>query len=157
MIKLLASQGVRVLPRLAMLLTIMATATGSCWAQGNGQTEHVAALARNSQTIIWSPKVRSQHFTLAISGSDGLHFSDEFAGGGKPALDSALLPDGEYTYELVAAPSRRTRSASEANRSPDDLSHALEMGKARNESQANVQSGYFSVVNGLFVQSDVSE
>ena len=157
MIQSLASQRARVLPRLAMLLTIMVTTTGSCLAQGNGQNEHVAALARDSQTIIWNPKVRSQHFTLVISGSDGLYFSDDFSGGGKPTLDSALLPDGEYTYELVAAPSRRTRTAAEANRSPDNFSQALEMGKSRNERQANVQSGYFSVFNGLFLQRDISE
>lgn len=157
MILLLFSRRMSVLSRLTMLMAVMATATSSSWAQANERNEQVAAVGKNSQTMIWSPKVRSQHFTLAISGPDGLHFSDEFAGGGKPALDSALLPDGEYTYELVAAPSRRTRTAAEANRSPDDLSHALEMGRARNERQANVQSGYFRVVNGLFLQTDISE
>jgi endosialidase-like protein len=125
----------------------------------------VAHLQMQSGRVDWLPQVDYERLTLTVSGPGGLILRREFGAGATPSFetignDGKPLPDGAYSYELVAAPvlDRETRRAlATARRTADDS--ILE--KLRTDGKLPrtplVQSGSFTIAGGTILSQNVRE
>jgi hypothetical protein len=101
---------------------------------------------------------------LTISAPDGRVFTREFRAGGSPDFsltDKQLekLPDGVYSYELRLKPllSAGAREAMKATRGQDDDPESERAGRKRPVAPALIQSGAFSILNGVIVAGGAVE
>ena len=121
---------------LALACILLVTATLSAAAQP------VASVNVSGGTLSWSPTVQHAGLVLTVSGS-GLHFFSEFGPGEVASFDivtdAGMLPDGNYTWELLALPPARGR-----DKEPVELPRRS-------------QSGYFNIVDGSLVDPNVRE
>ena len=124
----------------------------------------LALVEITSAGIEWQPSVQYEKMVLTVSGPGDLIVRREFATGVTPSFeafaDGKPLPDGNYTFELMASPvlDRETRQA---------LAHARETGddsilsKLRAEGKLPrgplAQSGSFQVRNGAIQPPDLTE
>jgi hypothetical protein len=111
-------------------------------------TPTVAAVEAGPGSISWEPRVSFDKLVLTVEGG-GYHTTQEFTG--RPyfaAVDPEgyQLPDGSYTWELTVVPRTRPASRGAAEESADGRS--TQAGEA---SEALVQSGSFTIVNGAIV------
>jgi hypothetical protein len=95
---------------------------------------------------------------LTVSAPDGRTFSREFKAGAAPEInlgDRQLdgLSDGTYSYELRLRPalSAGAREAIKAARGKDDEPEAERAGRKRPVVPVLVQSGAFSILNGVVI------
>jgi hypothetical protein len=112
--------------------------------------------------ITWQPQIDAEHLVLVVSGPDQVYLRQEFdatAGAFLSPFDAQgkVLPDGIYSYELRALPrlSAELRAAVQAVREAGDTDREAEL-EARLP-QGAVQFGYFTVLGGQIVRSDLSE
>ncbi len=106
-----------------------------------------------------------EKLTLTVSGPGGLVLRREFKGGGTFSFepfgdDGKPLPNGTYTYELVAAPrlDAETRQAlTAARRAGDDAAIAKLQASGRLPRGPLAQSGSFTIQNGALVSPDLKE
>src|SRR6185503_4867132 len=97
-------------------------------AVGAAPPAQLAAVNVSSVGIEWQPAVAYEKLVLTVSGPGGLIVRREIAAGAAPSFgvfgdDGKPLPDGAYTYELVASPviDPATRQAmARARRTGDD-------------------------------------
>jgi len=120
----------------------------------------VAELSNDGASLSWQPLTAHAGLVLTIAGPDGLSLRREFTGA--PVLsifDDAgqTLPDGSYTYELIASPriGPAARRAMEAARGNDRAMAELRRNGMLPE--ARVQSGSFAVAGGAFVIASSGE
>jgi hypothetical protein len=116
-------------------------------------TESIATTRITTTMISWTPTVANSGFVLTISGPGEVYFQEEFYGSADPSLKlkdnkGGALPDGSYTYELLALPAGGTQ----IRESMDEMELT---GGASGESR--LQSGSFSILDGRFVTQDVTE
>jgi endosialidase-like protein len=115
--------------------------------------------------IGWLPQVGYEDVVLTVSGPEGLILRREFAAGAMVVFeavgdDGKLLPDGAYSYELVAAPmlDRATRQAlAAARQNGDDSVIAKLQAAGKLPRTPMIQSGSFKIAGGILVQDDVKE
>ena len=104
--------------------------------------------------------------TLSVSTPDGQVISKEFAAGTAPEFrlidaNGERLPDGQYVYELrltpiIAAEVKAQLKAAREKGNADEVQRELKKRGAL-PSRTQVQSGGFSVVNGIVVVAGASE
>jgi hypothetical protein len=119
----------------------------------------------SSVGIEWQPTIAYEKLVLTVSGPGGLMLRRELAAGTAPSLgvfgdDGKPLPDGAYTYELVASPvlDPATRQAmARARRTGDDAALAKLRADGKLPRTPLQQSGTFAVKDGAFVSPDLQE
>src|SRR4051794_3585862 len=125
----------------------------------------LAAANVSSVGIEWQPTIAYEKLVLTVSGPGGLMLRRELAAGTAPSLgvfgdDGKPLPDGAYTYELVASPvlDPATRQAmARARRTGDDAALAKLRADGKLPRTPLQQSGTFAVKDGAFVSPDLQE
>src|SRR3954453_6448950 len=125
----------------------------------------LAAANVSSVGIEWQPTIAYEKLVLTVSGPGGLMLRRELAAGAAPSLgvfgdDGKPLPDGAYTYELVASPvlDPATRQAmARARRTGDDATLAKLRADGKLPRTPLEQSGTFAVKDGAFVSPDLQE
>jgi hypothetical protein len=147
---------VAALSLLTLLFPILAAAAGQ-------EVEPVAQSSRSTGSIQFSPAMEYDHVSLIVSNAAGVVISKDFASGKNPGFTLADLSknapaDGSYTYELRVAGkiSDETRKQLAAARAADDDGAIERISKAAGLGQTLVQSGVFTVRNGMIV-TDASE
>jgi Chaperone of endosialidase len=144
---------------------VLALAAGLLAAPATAGPAAVAAASVSPLGIHFQPSVVYEKLTLTVSGPEGLILRREFAAGASAMFeavgdDGKPLPDGAYTYELVAAPvlDRATRRAlAAARQSGDDSAVAKLQAAGRLPRTPMIQSGAFRIAGGTLVQDDAKE
>jgi len=143
---------------------VLALALGLLAAPATAGPSALAAASVSPVSIQWQVNVAYEKLTLTVSGPGGLILRREFAAGAPAAFDvvdnGKPLPDGAYTYELVAAPrlDRATRRAlAAARQSGDDSAIAKMQADGTLPRTPMVQSGTFRIIDGAIVQDDARE
>ena len=125
----------------------------------------LAAVNVSSVGIEWQPNVSYEKLVLTISGPGGLILRRELTAGTTPSFgvfgdDGKPLPDGAYTYELVASPvlDAATRQAmARAHRTGDDSILTKLQADGKLPRTPLQQSGTFMIKDGAFVSPDLRE
>jgi endosialidase-like protein len=125
----------------------------------------LAVTSVSSVGIEWQPTISYEKLVLTVSGPGGVVLRRELAAGTAPSFgvfgdDGKPLPDGAYTYELVASPvlDPATRQAmARARRTGDDSILAKLQADGKLPSTPLRQSGTFAIKNGSFVSPDLRE
>ncbi|HXT49675.1 MAG TPA: hypothetical protein VN811_01460, partial [Thermoanaerobaculia bacterium] len=121
----------------------------------------VADLSVGGASLDWAPRGSYESMKLRVSGPDGLIIEQSFGAGQQPTFslfDKAgqRLPDGQYRWELSAAPQlspAAKRELAAARRSGDPAA----MEKLRQSGvlgDAGVQSGTFAISGGAFAADE---
>ncbi len=102
--------------------------------------------------------------TLTISAPDGRVFRKEYKAGGSLQFmltdkDGERMPDGVYNYEIRLAPSisAGARESLAKARGNDDEPEAVRAARKRTVLPGLVESGSFSVINGMVVVGGIEE
>jgi hypothetical protein len=115
--------------------------------------------------IEWQPSTLYEKLVLTVSGPGGLILRREFGAGVAPSFgsfgdDGQPLPDGAYTYELVASPvlDQATRRAlAIARRSGDESIVEKLRAAGKLPRDPLIQSGSFSIAEGAIVPQAARE
>ena len=138
----------------------------SVFAFGQVDSKDIARISSGGSSVRFDILVPHSGKTLTIIAPDGQTFVKEFKEGtdaGFTLVDSAgeKLPDGSYSYELRVAPifSAEVKEALKAARAKGNESEVLRDLRKRGAfpSQATVQSGSFSVLNGTVILGGAPE
>lgn len=125
-----------------------------------GETnEPIATLSEFGSGLYWTPHVEYEHITLTVSGPGDLLIRREFDARAQPYLADSL-PDGQYTYELSAAPfvDPKVRSLMREAREAGDDPRAADLRSAGLLPEPiPVQSGSFAIRNGAMVNPNAVE
>ena len=119
--------------------------------------ESVGTMRVSAAAVEWEPIANSEKLILTVSGSNGVAFTREFAGGSHPSFRIQDLArtrvDGVYQYELRAVPrvSAEIRQRLTAAREAGDDAAALRIQVEAGLDRPAVQSGAFTISNGSFV------
>jgi hypothetical protein len=150
---------------LASILTIV-LAIACLSVSALGQSNEFANANSNGSSVRFDIKAPHSSVTLSVIGPDGEAFTKEFQGGASPEFQltnkkGERLPDGQYTYELRLTPvfGAEVKEALKAAREKGNEGEVVRELKKRGQlpSQAAVQSGGFSVVNGMIIVAGASE
>ena len=146
---------------------ILALALGGLLAAAVGAAPpaQLAAVNVSSVGIEWQPAIAYEKLVLTVSGPGGLIVRREIAAGAAPFFgvfgdDGKPLPDGAYTYELVASPviDPATRQAmARARRTGDDSAITKLRADGKLPRTPLEQSGTFTIKDGSFVSPDLRE
>lgn len=144
---------------------ILVLALGGLLAIPAGAAGPLAITNISSVGIEWQPAVSYEKLVLTVSGPGGLVLRREMAAGTSPSFgvfgdDGKPLPDGAYTYELVASPvlDRATRQAvARARETGDDATLAKLQAEGKLPRAPLQQSGTFTIKDGTFVSPDLRE
>jgi len=114
----------------------------------------IASLSSSGSGLKWDLKSSFATATLTVAAPDGRTFSREFKSGTVVDFslsdnDGGRLPDGVYTYELRLTPAVNAAKESPSLRRRDDEPEALRASRKRPPDNSLVQSGSFSIVNGV--------
>jgi len=132
-----------------------------------GQSNDQLATPNSSgSSVRWDIKATHSAATLTVLGPDGEVFTKEFQGGNAPEFRlinklGERLPDGQYSYELRLTPifAAGVKEALKAAREKGNEGEVQRELKRRGQlpTQPLVQSGGFSVVNGIIVVAGGTE
>ena len=141
---------------------VLALALGLLATPATAGPSALAAASVSPSGIQWQINVNYEKLTLTVSGPGGLILRRDLAAAAFDAVgdDGKPLPDGAYTYELVAAPQldRATRRAlAAARRSGDDSAVAKLQAEGKLPQTPMVLSGTFRIAGGALVQNDAKE
>ena len=150
------------LPSLFTLVFVIACSSISAFGQAGDQ---IATPNSTGSSVRWDIKATHSAATLTVVGPDGEVFSKEFQGANSPEFRTTnkageRAPDGTYTYELRLTPifAAGVREALKAAREKgNDAEVQRELKKRGQLPAALVQSGSFSIVNGMIVVPGASE
>jgi hypothetical protein len=134
-------------------------------APGAHAAKPLAAVSVSPVGLDLQPAGDFEKLTLTVSGPGGLILRREFKGGGTFSFepfgdDGKPLPNGTYTYELVAAPrlDAETRQAlTAARRAGDDAAIAKLQASGKLPRGPLAQSGSFTLQNGALVSPELRE
>jgi hypothetical protein len=129
-------------------------------------SDQFAAVTGMGSSVRWDVAGPHAAATLTVSSPDGQVFSKEFPAGTAPEFrlvdaNGERLPDGQYVYELRLTPNiakevkEKLKEAREKGNS-DKVQRELKKSGAL-PSRVQVQSGGFSVVNGMVIVAGASE
>ncbi|HEX9940466.1 MAG TPA: tail fiber domain-containing protein [Thermoanaerobaculia bacterium] len=144
---------------------VLATALGLLAVPaGAAGPSSLAAASISPIGIEWQPSAQYEKMVLTVSGPEDLILRREFAAGVAPSFeafnDGKPLPDGTYTYELIAAPvlDRETRQAlARARQTGDDSIVTKLRAEGKLPRTPLAQSGSFVVKDGAIVAQDLRE
>ena len=115
----------------------------------------VAELSYDTDAILMQPAGEFAKLILTVSGPEGVHFEQAFQGSESLYLElfdpeGSLLPDGSYTYKIVAQPFEVMGEEGHDNGRGEDIDFASkrDMGYDRDD---YVQTGSFGILEGEFV------
>lgn len=140
----------RLVPSFLSLILCLLISTPA-WSANDGP---VAIMSGGGGGISWSPLVTYDRLVLTVSQPDGSVLRQEFSTGIAPSI-SAPVVDGQYTYELTVIPvlSPEARIALTASRESGDMTEVNALREAGIlPIEGLVQSGYFRINGGAFVQ-----
>ncbi|MDX6558091.1 MAG: hypothetical protein QOF72_1140 [Blastocatellia bacterium] len=148
--------------QLSFLLVIFAALVLACLqtaALGQAANDgNLANITGGGSSVRWDVIGPHDGGNLTVSAPDGRTFSREFKAGAAPEInlgDRQLdgLSDGTYSYELRLRPalSAGAREAIKAARGKDDEPEAERAGRKRPVVPVLVQSGAFSILNGVVI------
>jgi hypothetical protein len=167
---------------LSALFLVLAFSTGALSATGPGYdavqssassadaarlSEPLATLYEDRGEIFWAPKPHLNYssMVLTVSGPDGYYIHEEFPNGDDPFV--ANPNDGSYTYELymvsrglAIAETKRPAGAVKFEKGIDENGRSLVAAANRSLRSAKrgpVQSGYFTIKDGMLVDPDIQE
>jgi hypothetical protein len=108
-----------------------------------------------SSGITWMPKINYAQLVITVNRPDGTVFSKTFSAGSTPYIDLSGIygegmVDGLYSYELTAVHAH----ARGVRKSPERAGIVKEYARHR---EPVVQTGYFSVREGMIVTSGANE
>jgi endosialidase-like protein len=123
-----------------------------------------ASIAANGSSVRWDVSAPNSGLTMTVSAPDGRVFRKEFKGGASPEFtlidkQGEKLPDGQYTYELRLNPvvSAGAKEKLAASRGKDDEPEAERSTRKRTLPAESVQSGSFSILNGVVIVAGALE
>src|SRR6185503_12051738 len=130
-----------------------------------GQSGDFASVSSTGSGVRWDIKATHASVTLSVIGPDDVSYTKEFKSGVSPEFSlinskGERLLDGQYTYELRLTPSfssevrESLKSAREKGNEADVKRDLRRRGQLSNPV---VQSGGFSVLNGMVVTPGVLE
>jgi len=124
----------------------------------------LASVNANGSSVRWEVLAANSGLTLTVSTPDGRVFRKEFRAGAAPEFmltdkQGERLPDGQYTYELRLAPvvSAGVKDKLKAERVRDDEPEVERTTRKRATPPALVQSGGFSILNGMAIVAGAVE
>jgi hypothetical protein len=105
--------------------------------------------------ITWTPKINYAQLVVTVNRPDGTVFSKTFASGSTPYINISGIygegmADGLYSYELTAIHTQGRR----VRKSPETAGIVKEYARPR---EPVVQTGYFSVREGMIITSGANE
>ena len=131
-----------------------------------GQSSEFATANSTGSGVRWDIKAPHSAVTLSVIGPDGESYTKEFKGGNFAEFSltnkkGERLADGVYTYELRLTPNfgAEVKEALRAAREKGNENEVQRELKKRGQlpSQSSVQSGSFSVLNGVVIVAGASE
>src|SRR5688572_3069582 len=150
-------------PSMLSIAFVIACLSISALGQSNDQ---LATPNSSGSSVRWDIKATHSAATLTVLGPDGEVFTKEFQGGNVPEFRlinkaGERLPDGQYSYELRLTPifAAGVKEALKAAREKGNEGEVQRELKRRGQlpTQPLVQSGGFSVVNGIIVVAGGTE
>ncbi|HEX9670165.1 MAG TPA: tail fiber domain-containing protein [Thermoanaerobaculia bacterium] len=146
---------------LAMAFACLGLAAGAATAA----PRQVATLSGGAAGVDFRPVVEYEKLVLTVSGPGGMSFRHEFAQGQAVTFSAfgkggQALPDGNYTYELLAVPrfSPEVRQRLAAARAQGNERAVLgELRQAGKLPNGTVQSGGFLMESGTFIVAGLAE
>ncbi len=129
------------------------------------KNEPVAQVESDSSQLRWRLRVEHAGVVLTVSSPNGRVFRKEFKPGQSPSFEirddnGAVLPDGQYQYELRVIPALSDGVKASLKRSREDGdSNEVEQQLRRDGllPSAMEQSGAFAVLNGSFLRGGAEE
>jgi len=110
----------------------------------------VAVMQVDDSSISWISQMKYEGLLLSVSGPGEFYWQKLFQVGEDPSFNAKLvgstLPDGQFTYEILVLPTLDYKTR-------DEKSYIAE----NSISQAQVQTGAFSVLDGKFIGGTLSE
>ncbi len=132
--------------KLAMLCVAGALMVFCGTASAQGGPVGSLELGTNSLSIM--PAVPYAELGMTISG-EGVYLEEKYGPGGMAAVYTGQLPDGQYSYEIIASPEVDEAAMEEAD-GDDAMERELEQ---QEKAQTYIQSGNFEVVGGEIQQT----
>ena len=139
----------------------------ACFHVVSGQSmedKKLAAITAVGSGVRWDVAARYSALTMTVSAPDGRVFRKVFEAGSSPEfmLTDKLgerLPDGPYTYELRLTPvlSGAVKETLKAARGKDDDAEEVRAARKPAGLPALVQSGTFSILNGVVIVAGAQE
>ena len=137
-------------------IACIALVSGAAWGQ---QEAPIATMTPAGTSVMWVAQAAAADTVLTVSGPD-VAIRQLNRGGSSPTLslsraDGSSLPDGTYTWELRESFAGINDRVSDPANGRDRVDAAS--APARVEVKGRVQSGVFTVNNGLVVDDTVQE
>ncbi|HEX6045259.1 MAG TPA: tail fiber domain-containing protein, partial [Pyrinomonadaceae bacterium] len=149
------------LPSVLSIVFAIACFSVSALAQSNDDKNQFASLNSSGSSVRWDVRASHVASTLTVVGPDGEVFAKEFQGGQSPEFQlTDKKGDGVYTYELrltpnIAANVKEQLKAAREKGNSEAVQRDLKRRGALPEPL--VQSGSFSVVNGMIIVGGITE
>jgi hypothetical protein len=139
----------------AFMLWFLGTMIGTAAPGEKPDFKPVANEMIGSSGITWAPKMNYAQLVVTVNRPDGTVFSKTFAAGSTPYLDLSGIygegmVDGLYSYELTAVQAQERG----VRKSPETAGFVKEH---RMNREPVVQTGYFSVREGMIITSGANE
>lgn len=149
--------------RISLVLSIvfaLACFSISVLAQSSDDKNHFATLNGSGSSVRWDIRASHAASTLTVIAPDGEVFVKEFQSGQAPEFQLSSRGDGQYIYELRLTPNfaggvKEQLKAARENGKSEEVQRELK--KRGSLPEPLVQSGGFSVVNGMIVVAGASE
>src|SRR5687767_10554816 len=158
-------KNLRHVPSVLCFLFVLVSGSAAL-AQSTDDRNQFAAITGMGSSVRWNVAGPHAAVTMTVSSPDGQVFTKEFASGNAPEFrltdaKGERLPDGQYIYELrltpiIAAEVREKLAAARAKGNADEVQRDLRKRGAL-PAHAAVQSGGFTVVNGIAIVPGASE
>ena len=136
----------------------------SVFGQSAQDKNKFASIAGNGSSVRWDVSAPNSGLTMTVSAPDGRVFRKEFKAGASPEFtlidkQGERLPDGQYTYELRLNPvvSAGVKEKLAASRGKDDDPEAERATRKQALPAESVQSGSFSILNGVVIVAGALE
>lgn len=154
----------RWLPQILCVMFVVACFQVSAFGQAAEDKNKLASISSAGSSVRWEMAAPYSALTMTISAPDGRVFRKEFKAGVTPEFmitddQGERLPDGQYSYELRLTPifSPAVKEALAAARGKDDDPEAVRATRKRAIPPNLVDSGGFSITNGVVIVAGATE
>lgn len=154
----------RWLPQILCVMFVVACFQVSAFGQAAEDKNKLASISSAGSSVRWEMAAPYSALTMTVSAPDGRVFRKEFKAGVTPEFmitddQGERLPDGQYSYELRLTPifSPAVKEALAAARGKDDDPEAVRATRKRAIPPNLVDSGGFSITNGVVIVAGATE